>query len=585
MDGMKPRVLALDYDGTIAEHGRLDGEVRRAIAAARDRGLAVVLVTGRTIDDLRALVGRLDVFDLVVAENGALLVHPSAGRSTPIAPRVEPRFVAALRAGGIGHRVGTCVVELAADDAVRALQVIRDLRLPLTIHFNRDRAMVLPQAVSKATGLREALRTRRLSTHNAVAVGDAENDHELLRCCEIGAAVRWGSPALVAAADVIVEGEGPRDVAAFLREVAGARRLEPPVPGRRRLVLGRDAAGARVALSLRGRNFLIAGDPRSGKSWIAGLICEQLITQQYCTCVLDPEGDYGELAQLPGVVLFGHREPLPSMHALGIALGNADVSCVLDLSQLALDEKRRYAAAVLQLVHDLRRTTGLPHDVVVDEAHYFLHELEDARRLDPTQHGYVLISWRISELHPDVLRSAEVVLVTRESDPREAELLHRTFRGAGSEQEWTATLAQLRIDEAVLLPVEGEAMRSLVRLTIAPRVTAHVRHRHKYLDVPVQADQAFRFDGGPAPARDARCLGQFVAIVEAGPLARLAGHLERGDFSRWIRDVVRDETLAAAVREVEDGWRCGSVADPGEELVRAVRERYDLDAATDLPAC
>ena len=38
-----------------------------------------------------------------------------------------------------------------------------------------------------------------------------------------------------------------------------------------------------------GHNILIAGDLRSGKSWIT---CEQLILEGYCLCVIDPEWDY-----------------------------------------------------------------------------------------------------------------------------------------------------------------------------------------------------------------------------------------------------------------------------------------------------
>jgi hypothetical protein len=42
---MKFRVLALDYDGTIAQDGRLDPDVRSAIIEARSRGLVVVLLS------------------------------------------------------------------------------------------------------------------------------------------------------------------------------------------------------------------------------------------------------------------------------------------------------------------------------------------------------------------------------------------------------------------------------------------------------------------------------------------------------------------------------------------------------------
>ena len=49
---MRLTVLALDYDGTIAADGVLDPDVRRAIADARERGITVCIVTGRTLDDL-----------------------------------------------------------------------------------------------------------------------------------------------------------------------------------------------------------------------------------------------------------------------------------------------------------------------------------------------------------------------------------------------------------------------------------------------------------------------------------------------------------------------------------------------------
>ncbi|HEY6784353.1 MAG TPA: HAD hydrolase family protein [Gemmatimonadales bacterium] len=50
---MKFSVLALDSDGTIAEQGRLDPEARSAIAEPQVRGIAVAVVTGRILEDLR----------------------------------------------------------------------------------------------------------------------------------------------------------------------------------------------------------------------------------------------------------------------------------------------------------------------------------------------------------------------------------------------------------------------------------------------------------------------------------------------------------------------------------------------------
>lgn len=574
---MKLRVLALDYDGTIAVHGRLHPDVRAAILEVRDLGLVVVLVTGRILSDLRSVMGDLRLFDAVVAENGAVTAFPRAGRSAHSAPRCPGDLLDALRARGLDARAGECIVELDASAAHAALDVIRELEFPLTLHFNRGRLMVLPPAVSKATGLREALRAMRLSVHNAIGVGDAENDHELLSACEIGVAVQWGSAALRAAADVVLEGEGPEAVAAYLRSISAGPCILSPPAARRSLVLGRDAAGELVSLAMRGRNVLVVGDPRSGKSWVAGLLCEQLVLQGYCICLLDPEGDYEALEALPGVVLLGGDDPPPSMNELARTLRHADVSVIVDLARLENPDKHAYVVRALRMLTDLRKRTGLPHRIVVDEAHYYLNEPAEARMLDAQLAGYTFITYRASGLHADVVAASECVIVTRETDPAEVRLLHARWRGGEDLAHWEETLRSLEIDEACLLPGSEEAGRSLRRFRLAPRLTPHVRHRHKYLDVPVGADAAFRFafdDGAAGPVVGS--LHELVGALAATPVEHMAGHLLRGDLSRWIGDVFRDAALAQRIRDLEESHRLGKLADFNDAAIHAVRERYEV---------
>ena len=54
---MRFRILALDYDGTIARDGRIDPAVRSSVEEVRRQG--VVLVTGRILQDLRCNLGSL----------------------------------------------------------------------------------------------------------------------------------------------------------------------------------------------------------------------------------------------------------------------------------------------------------------------------------------------------------------------------------------------------------------------------------------------------------------------------------------------------------------------------------------------
>ena len=77
---MKLAAIAIDYDGTMASNGVIDPDVRQAIAEVRRSGILVMLATGRRLDDLRRVLTDLASFDLIVAENGAVLQFPASGR-------------------------------------------------------------------------------------------------------------------------------------------------------------------------------------------------------------------------------------------------------------------------------------------------------------------------------------------------------------------------------------------------------------------------------------------------------------------------------------------------------------------------
>ena len=74
---MRYVALATDYDGTIATDGVVPDDVVKTIERVRESGRRTILVTGRELEDLRQAFDRLDVFDRVVAENGAVLFDPA----------------------------------------------------------------------------------------------------------------------------------------------------------------------------------------------------------------------------------------------------------------------------------------------------------------------------------------------------------------------------------------------------------------------------------------------------------------------------------------------------------------------------
>src|SRR5437762_13214968 len=130
---MKLSVIALDYDGTIARGDTVDPSVREAIAAARSRGIVVLLVTGRILSELQRVAGDLHFVDGVIAENGAVAHYPHAGHTTTLASRLPAAFVAELGRRGIPFRQGQCLIDADANDAPRLLEVVRSLETPLVL--------------------------------------------------------------------------------------------------------------------------------------------------------------------------------------------------------------------------------------------------------------------------------------------------------------------------------------------------------------------------------------------------------------------------------------------------------------------
>jgi len=580
------RALALDYDGTIAQDGILNSQVRAAIGEARARGLAVVLVTGRILSDLEQAAGDLGFVDAVIAENGAVLAFPN-DYSRLLGQPAPAELLEELRRRRIEFTAGQCVLEASAASAPEILSVIRDLELPLVLMFNRGRLMVLPQGVSKSVGLRRALTVLRLSQHNAIAIGDAENDHDLLAACEFGVAVGWGSPALCNVADLVLRGDGPAVVAGFIRQIASEVKLPPSRMHRFQVALGTTKDGRAVALGVSGRNLLVAGDPRSGKSWITGLICEKLILQGYSVCVVDPEGDYRTLESLPGVVVFGGEDPPPQLPDVARALRHPDMSVVVDLSHATRKEKIDYLHALLPMVAAIRKSTGLPHRIVIDEAHYFLNDPRARELLDLKLNAYTLVTYRPSDLNADLRGAIDAVLVKRTTDPRELRALRKMAGNQIPDAEWKTSLKALRPTQAALLPGPAEAEGNLQSFELLPRLTSHVRHKAKYFDLELIEELGFLFTADAKPLGPAaRTLKQFVVALKTYPIGALEGHVHRGDFSRWIADVFHDPALATDIRKIEERYRLGHVRDLGGSIAAAIDERYELspDNFTPSPA-
>ena len=575
---MKLRVLALDIDGTIAVDARFDDDLAAAIRDVRCAGIMTVLVSGRMLAEIQALLPESDLFDAIVAESGAVVQMAYGANPTVLARGPDAALVAELDRHNVAYRSGLCVVEADTTAAPDVLAGLLAVGSPHGITFDRGRLTVLPHGVSKASGLSEVVWRLGASLHNTLAIGAEEDALPMLDVCETGVAVAWGSSVLARSADHVVPGSGPAALADYVRTHIATQTILPRrKPGSPlRLRLGTYGTGEPVDIQIRGRNVLFTGDPRSGKTWLVGLLCEQLILRRYALCIVDPEGDYACLEALPGVIVHRVQRPEDPLPRPDRVLRQPTLSVVVDLSLLATEAKRAAVRSLLREVDAHRRALGVPHRVVLDEAHYFLERDEAAGVFHPKLDGCYLVTYRPSHLAPGVLDACDIIVATRIADQRQAASLLGLARPEKPSSEWVDTLAGLAIGEAVLLRAAPEEVRGLTRFTLERRVTDHVRHRKKYIDAGVPPGREFVFtrDGRPTEHR-AQTLSELLAALLLVPADVFASHLTRGDFHRWIDGVVGDRDLAEAIRDIERGN--GTKA--REMIVRAIRDRYvDVDS-------
>lgn len=552
------RAVAVDFDGTLAGDGRPDAGVVEALDEVRARGVRVLLVTGRILAELRETFPDVDEHvDAVVGENGAVLATPAGTRR--LAPPVADELAGALTAHDVRCRRGLVLVACGGDDEHVVLDEVRRLGLDCQLVRNRSELMVLPAGVSKGTGLAEALGELGLSPHNTIAVGDAENDHSLLEVAEIGVAVANAVESLKRHADVVLDLPDGAGVAGLLRGplVTGRERR---CPGRWRVTLGRDQGGQAVDLPASQLNVLVAGGTGEGKSYVAGLIAEQLIGLGYTLVVVDPEGDHAGLGRLRGVLVTGGDTYLLPAAEVTSVIRHRGISVVVDLSCLDRDAQARYLREVPVEVEAQRRTTGLPQWVIFDEADRSVGRQGLALAVfDPAEKGHCLVTWRPQDLSADALAGIDAVVAL--TSPRPSGVLV-DITAAVADVPRTTIAGLLTGEPGGAVLGSRERPGAPVAFCLAQRATSHLRHERKYGHKGVPPERRFYFHAAVGAATGAVAANLTDLEGELGRCDRavLLHHCTRGDFSRWIDHVLHDPGLAVTVAAIEATVRAQSPA-------------------------
>lgn len=240
----RPKLLALDVDGTLVSfENKMTAAVKEVVWAAHDAGMHIVIATGRAVPGVYDVLDKLDMREgLAVASNGSVVfgVEPfeviktvtfDAGPSVAKLLDVFPEAMVAVEEVGVGYRVNrhfptgeisgqilleqidkmvsnpvTRVIVRAPDHNVEGFQAaVRELGLEGTNFYIGYTSWVdmAPPGVSKASGLETVTSILGVDRADVLAIGDGNNDVEMLEWAGRGVAMGQAPDSVKDVADAV----------------------------------------------------------------------------------------------------------------------------------------------------------------------------------------------------------------------------------------------------------------------------------------------------------------------------------------------------------------------------------------------
>ncbi len=569
---MRYLALATDYDGTIAGDGQVEQSTIEALELIKQSGRKIILVTGREMPSLLECFPEWEIFDAIVAENGALLYIPSTKHEELLCEPPSQALIDCLNARDAEPlSVGKGIIATWLPNDGIVLECIKELGLEAQIIFNKGAVMILPSGVNKASGLAAALKYLQLSPHNVVGVGDAENDHAFLMYSEFSVALDNALPTLKERADLVTKAKRGAGVEELIDLMLDDDLLKFS-PKRHSISVGTKDNGEKENIDPHNTGILICGSSGAGKSTTTLGILDQLCHSNYQFCLIDPEGDY---ESFHNAVVIGDTERPPTIEEVLQLMADPTKSVIVNLLGIQLEDRPEFFTELLPRLQELRTSHGRPHWTVVDEAHHmFPVEWKKMSRLAPENlRSILMITVHPEFIAPEVCSSVDLVIAIGDQ--------------AADKIKMFAKHAEI---EAPKLPKQRELQQGfgfgwLVKnskevevLKLERSEIEKIRHRRKYAEGQLPEERSFYFRG-PKGKLNLRVqnLALFNQIAKGVDDETWIFHLLNHDYSKWFKEFIKDDELSDETRMIESKKNIS--ADETREFIRAaIEKRYTLPA-------
>jgi energy-coupling factor transporter ATP-binding protein EcfA2 len=347
------------------------------------------------------------------------------------------------------------------------------------------------------------------------------------------------------------------------------RNLEPRLK-RHEVLLGFGNQDQTFHVKPYGTTLLVAGSSGSGKSTLVAGFLERLLDDGYQACIIDPEGDYSEIAD---AIVLGDSKRAPGIDGIMRALERPHQNIVASLVGIKPPDRPEFFQKLLPALIDLRAKTGRPHWIIVDEAHHVLPEAWQPSpvAIPPDMQGLLIVTVHPGQVAKLVLRLADFVVTIGQSPRKTLD----EFCSAIGRKPPALPSTTLELGEALGWFCGDE---HAFRFRAIPPKSTRRRHLRKYAKGELRPEESFYFEGPRKKLRlRAQNLQIFLQMAEGVDDETWLFHLRRGDYSKWFETQLKDEGLARTVAIVEQQRNTDPEASRAE--IRAIIEQRYTAAA------
>jgi hypothetical protein len=267
-----------------------------------------------------------------------------------------------------------------------------------------------------------------------------------------------------------------------------------------------------------------------------------LVGGGYQFCLLDPEGDY---EGFEGPIEMGGVGRAPSPDEVIKALQQPDRSVSVNLLGMPLQDRPVFLARLIPGLQDLRERYGRPHQLVIDEAHHLLPRDSDLPNWKSVQ-GTVFITVEPDSVALGPLQSVEVLITTGDTAKDTLERFAHAVEVPAPRTDW------IQRNGGEILVWDRRSFATPIAIQPQQGKKLSPRHSRKYAEAELPEDRSFYFRGADQKLNlRAQNLKLFVQIAAGIDDATWLHHLRRQDYSRWIREALKDESLANEVSKIE----------------------------------